>query len=194
MAKDGTNRGGARPGAGRKPKALTEKISEGKAAAVLMEPASLEGAEVPPVKDFLKSPQKSGRELVAEEVFNETFVWLKARGCEKLVTVQMVEQYAMSVSRWIQCEEIVSSTGFLAKHPTTGAAIASPYVSMSQSYMKQTNYCWMQIYQIVKENCSVEFTGNTPQDDVMERLLRARKGNVMDARKGLQRVLKRRCG
>ena len=56
MAKDGTNRGGARPGAGRKPKALTEKISEGKAAAVLMEPASLEGAEVPPVKDFLKSP------------------------------------------------------------------------------------------------------------------------------------------
>lgn len=47
---------------------------------------------------------------------------------------------------------------------------------MSQSYMKQTNYCWMQIYQIVKENCSVEFQGNTPQDDVMERLLRARKG------------------
>ena len=144
MAKDGSNRGSARPGTGRKPKALTEKISEGKTA--------------------------------AEEVYNETYVWLKARGCEKLVTVQMVEQYAMSVSRWIQCEEIVSSTGFLAKHPTTGAAIASPYVTMSQSYMKQTNYCWMQIYQIVKENCSVEFQGNTPQDDVMERLLRARKG------------------
>lgn len=177
MAKDGTNRGGARPGAGRKPKALVEKISEGKTAEVLMEPAALEGADVPPVKDFLKSPQKSGRELVAEEVYNETFAWLKARGCDRLVTVQMVEQYAMSVSRWIQCEEIVSSTGFLAKHPTTGAAIASPYVSMSQSYMKQTNYCWMQIYQIVKENCSVEWQGNTPQDDVMERLLRARKGN-----------------
>lgn len=177
VAKDGTNRGGARPGAGRKPKALTEKISEGKAAEVLMEPASLVGMEVPPVKEFLKSPQKSGRELVAEEVYKETYVWLKARGCDSLVTTQMVEQYAMSVSRWIQCEEIVSSTGFLAKHPTTGAAIASPYVSMSQSYMKQTNYCWMQIYQIVKENCSVEFSGNTPQDDVMERLLRARKGS-----------------
>ena len=176
VAKDGSNRGGARPGAGRKRKALTEKISEGKTAAVMLEPAELEGVDVPPVKDFLKSPQKSGRELVAEEVYNETYAWLKARGCEKLVTVQMVEQYAMSVSRWIQCEEIVSSTGFLAKHPTTGAAIASPYVTMSQSYMKQTNYCWMQIYQIVKENCSVEFQGNTPQDDVMERLLRARKG------------------
>ena len=90
MAKDGSRRGGARPGAGRKPKALTEKISEGKTAAVMMEPAELEGVEVPPVKDFLKSPQKSGRELVAEEVYNETYAWLKARGCEKLVTVQMV--------------------------------------------------------------------------------------------------------
>ena len=176
MAKDGSGRGGARPGAGRKPKALTEKIAEGRPAEVMMEPTELEGVDVPPVKDFLKSPQKSGRELVAEEVFNETYAWLKARGCEKLVTVQMVEQYAMSVSRWIQCEEIVSSTGFLAKHPTTGAAIASPYVSMSQSYMKQTNYCWMQIFQIVKENCSTEYDGGTPQDDTMERLLRARRG------------------
>lgn len=47
---------------------------------------------------------------------------------------------------------------------------------MRQSYIKQTNYCWMQIYQIVKENFLVEFSGNTPQDDVMERLFRARKG------------------
>ena len=31
---------------------------------------------------------------------------------------------------------------------------------------------WIQCEEIVKENCSVEFSGNTPQDDVMERLLR----------------------
>ena len=30
MAKDGTQRGGARPGAGRKPKALKEKLLEGR--------------------------------------------------------------------------------------------------------------------------------------------------------------------
>lgn len=177
MAKDGSSRGGARLGAGRKSKALTEKIGEGHSATVLLEPVSLDGMEVPPVKDFLKSPQKSGRELMAEEIYHETYNWLKARNCDRLVTVQMVEQYAMSVSRWIQCEEIVSDTGFLAKHPTTGAAIASPYVAMSQSYMKQTNYCWMQIYQIVKENCSAEFSETTPQDSIMERLLRARNRN-----------------
>jgi hypothetical protein len=80
------------------------------------------------------------------------------------------------VSRWIQCEHAISEYGFLAKHPTTNAAIASPYVTMSQNYMKQVNQIWYQIYQVVKENCSVEFSGNTPQDDVMERLLRSRKG------------------
>ena len=173
MAKDGTNRGGARVGSGRKPKALADKISKGSSAMVmeLPEPPAFEGADVPPIKEYLKARQKNGKDLCAAEVYEETWKWLKERGCDRLVNSQLVEQYAMSVSRWIQCEECISEYGFLAKHPTTGNAIASPYVSMSQTYMKQVN----QIYQIVKENCSVEFSGNTPQDDVMERLLRTRK-------------------
>lgn len=178
MAKDGTARGGARVGAGRKSKALVDKISDGRlnGAMVLPEPSNMEGADVPPVKEYLKTKQKNGKDLCAEDVYKETFEWLRARNCEKLVSGQLIEQYAMSVSRWIQCEECISEFGFLAKHPTTGNAIASPYVAMAQSYMKQVNQAWYQIYQIVKENCSVEYSGGTPQDDVMERLLRARKG------------------
>jgi len=45
---------------------------------------------------------------------------------------------------------------------------------MSRDYKKQVNADWFQIYQIVRENCAVEFDGASPQDDVMERLLRAR--------------------
>ena len=115
---------------------------------VLPEPAEIEGAVVPPVKEYLKAAQKNGKDLCAEEVY-----------------------------RWIQCEEAISEFGFLAKHPTTGNAIASPYVAMSQTYMKQVNQVWYQIYQIVKENCAVEYGGRNPQDDLMERLLTARKGN-----------------
>jgi hypothetical protein len=91
-----------------------------------------------------------------------------------LVNNQLIEQYAMSVARWIQCEEAISEFGYLAKHPTTGNAIASPYVSMSRDYKKQVNADWFQIYQIVRENCSVEYDGASPQDDLMERLLRAK--------------------
>lgn len=178
MAKDGTNRGGARVGAGRKSKALIDKINEGKPADIisLPEPVQLETADVPPVKEFMRAAQKNGKDLCAEEVFNDTFQWLKERGCEKLVNTQLIEQYAMSVSRWIQCEEAISEYGFLAKHPTTGNAIASPYVSMSRDYMKQVTNTWYQIYQVVKENCSVEYGGASPQDDLMERLLSVRRG------------------
>lgn len=174
MAKDGTQRGGARVGAGRKTKALTDKISEGATAAVLQFSEELVGADVPPVKEYLKANQKNGRDLLAEEIFSETYKWLKERGCDKAVYNQLIEQYAMSVSRWIQCEEAISEFGFLAKHPTTGNAIASPYVSMSQQYMKQVNQIWYQIFQVVRENCSTEFS-STPMDNTMERLLTARQ-------------------
>ena len=177
MAKDGTNRGGRRVGAGRKPKALTEKIQEGRLDNVLVlpEPASFDGKEMPAVKEYLKAKQKNGKDLPAEEIYIEVYVWLEERGCSKLVSSQLVEQYAMSVSRWMQCEESISEYGFLAKHPTTGNAIASPYVSMSQQYLKQSNQVWYQIYQIVKENCASPYQG-TPHDDMMERLLASRKG------------------
>lgn len=177
MAKDGTARGGARVGAGRKSKALNEKIVEGKAKKVLSfsEPAELNGEEMPPVKEYMKSRQKSGVPLCAEEVYRDTWLWLQERGCEKLVNAQLLTNYAMSVSRWIQCEECISEFGFLAKHPTTGNAIASPYVAMAQAYMKQVNSLWFQIFQIVKENCSSDYSGPNPQDDIMERLLSIRK-------------------
>ena len=179
MAKDGTARGGSRVGSGRKPKALVDKIADGRLenAMILPAPVDFEGVEVPPVKEYLKAKQKNGKDLCAEEVYRDTYAWLKARNCEQLVNNQLIEQYAMSVSRWIQCEECISEYGFLAKHPTTGNAIASPYVAMSQTYMKQVNQVWYQIYQIVMENCSVEYGGASPQDDLMERLLSARKGN-----------------
>lgn len=82
----------------------------------------------------------------------------------------------MAISRWIQCEECITEFGFLAKHPTTGNAIPSPYVAMSQSFAKLANNLWYQIYQVVRENCSSEFKGATPHDDMMERLLMARRG------------------
>ena len=170
MAKDGTNRGGARAGAGAKKKPLVDKIAEGnpgrrKLTVIdFQDTADLEG-------------QKDGKTLVAAEVYEKTWTWLAERGCAALVSPQLLERYAMSVARWIQWEEAITEYGFLAKHPTTGNAIQSPYVAMSQNFMSQTNRLWMEIYQIVKENCSSEYGGATPQDDVMERLLSARKGN-----------------
>ena len=179
MARDGTNRGGT-PGnhGGRPPTSLVDKVNAGKPALVLDLPLpdDLTGRDMPPVKEYMKEEQKSGKPLCAEEVFQETWIWLQERGCESLVSTQMVEQYAMAVARWIQCEQAISEFGFLAKHPTTGAAIASPYVAMSRDYAKQMNAAWYSIFEVVRANSMTAFEGPTPQDDVMEKLLRARKG------------------
>lgn len=139
--------------------------------------SDLEGQPMPKPSKMLSAKQKNGKKLVAAEVYKKTWNWLHERGCASLVSPELLERYAMSVARWIQCEEAITEFGFLAKHPTTGNAIQSPYVAMSQNFMSQTNRLWMEIYQIVKENCATEYNGATPQDDVMERLLLARKGN-----------------
>jgi len=162
MSKDGTVRGGPRPNAGKRAtKTLTDKIIDGKA----------DKALVPSPKDYLSDKQKGGETLGAAEIYKETYLWLKARGCEKLVSKQQIEQYAMNTARWIQCQKAISEFGFLAKHPTTGAAIASPFVSMAREFAKQMNADWYQIYQVVRDNCSVEYGSTTPHDDFMERLL-----------------------
>lgn len=182
MAKDGTNRGGARPGAGRPQKPFADKINEGnpgKRPLQVIEFKNMEdlkGEEMPKPSRMLSAKQKNGKKLLAASIYKKTWAWLEKRSCAVFVSPDLLERYAMSAARWIQCEEAVTEWGFLAKHPTTGNAIQSPYVAMSQSYMAQTNHLWDEIYQIVKDNCSSEYKGDSPQDDIMERLLRSHDG------------------
>jgi len=100
---------------------------------------------------------------------------LTDRHCSELVNPQLLESYAMAAARWLQCEEAIDNFGFLSKHPTTGAACQSPFVAMGQSYRKQMLNIWFQIYQIVRENCSSEFGGQSLKDDPMEQLLTRRR-------------------
>ena len=175
---------GPKPGSGGRPKkAIADKIQDGHPGGRPLtvidfkdSAADLEGQEMPKPSEMLSAVQKDGKKLIADEIYRKTWEWLHERGCSSLVSPQLLERYAMSAARWIQCEEAVTEYGFLAKHPTTGNAQRSPYVAMAQDYMAQTNRLWMEIFQIVRENCSSEYGGETPQDDLMEKLLTARKG------------------
>lgn len=191
MAKDGTNRGGRRVRAGDKPQPLADKITKGRAAKILEVPdlhpesileaedlegaSELDGEDMPAPSDYLSTRQKDGKPLGADELFVETWRWLKDRGCEKFVNPRLIEAYAQAFTRYIQCEEAISLYGLLGKHPTTGGAITSPFVQMSQSFQKQANLLWYEIFDIVKQNCTTAFVSN-PQDDIMEALLSGRKG------------------
>ena len=174
---------GPQPGSGGRPKkALADKIAEGnpgkRELTVLKSLPTLEGAEMPQPKSYLSDTQKNGIAFEAKEIYESLWNWLKERGCAQFVSSELIEHYAISAARLIQCEQCISEFGFLAKHPTTGAAITSPYVSIGQNYMKQTNTLWQMIYQIVRENCTTEYKGASPQDDLMERLLSTRNRSI----------------
>ena len=63
MAKDGTRRGGRRVRAGDKPKALSDKIAEGKDADNLDDATDLTGADMPSPSAYLSAQQKNGKPL-----------------------------------------------------------------------------------------------------------------------------------
>ena len=139
----------------------------------LPEGAAMEGSAMPKPSEYLSARQKNGIPLGADEIYKETWRWLKERNCERLVNKRLIESYAQAFARYIQCEEATSTYGLLGKHPTTGGVMASPFVQMSQQYQKSANLIWYEIYDIVKQNCTEVFEDNP--NDTMELLLRARR-------------------
>ena len=189
MAKDGTNRGGRRVRSGAKPNPLNEKPASGRSATRLEDPlnepfdfeggdigtgALLAGEVMPELSDYLSNIPRDGKPLGADLVYRETWQLLDTRGCSQFVSPRLIEAYAQTFARYVQCEQAISKFGLLGKHPTTGAEIASPFVAMSQSFGKQANVYWYKIYEIVRATCTTDYSGAAPGDDVMEQLLKAR--------------------
>nr|DAL39095.1 MAG TPA_asm: terminase small subunit [Caudoviricetes sp.] len=141
----------------------------------LPEGAVLEGADMPKPDEYLSAKQKNGKPLGADVIYKETWLWLKRRHCENLVNKRLIESYAQNFARYIQCEDAISTYGLLGKHPTTGGVVSSPFVQMASQFQKAANLIWMEIYDIVKQNCTEEFEDGNP-NDTMEQLLRSRKG------------------
>ena len=160
------NSGGKRVGAGRKKKPLADKITEG-------EKSFTDSKSIVTTK--LQKVVTSGmlieKDLYLEKILTHTTDWLNQRKCLELISPILLERYAISVLRWVQCENKLSEQGYIGTHPTTGADIASPFVSMSQNYMNQINRLWGEIDQIVKENCT-EVHGD--KDDPMEKFFKLR--------------------
>lgn len=167
-------RGGARPGAGRKKSAVKDKAENGNPGGRKLEVLDIpevEGVAMPKPHDFLSAEQRDGSVLQAQEIYTETWQWLKGIGCAAKVSPQLLERYAMCSARWVQCEEMTNRMGFLSKHPTTGKPIPSPFINIGINYMNQAVRLWNEIFQIVKENCSTEYGESTPQDDLMQTAL-----------------------
>lgn len=165
------NSGGARFGAGRKPKHT--KNMEIQEQGTFLEIEHL-NEECPVANSVLSIPQLDGSTLQAEEIYTNTWAWLEKRGCCSMVSPELLDRYSMMYARWLHCEEHISRLGYLGRHPTTGGEIQSPYVKMSQDYMSHVNRLWLEIYSIVKENSRGSSYGAIVDFDPMEAILRGK--------------------
>ena len=164
MAKDGTNRGGMRIGAGKKRKPSEDNLIDGTA---IFAPKT---AKKKP-KKYLTAKQADGGKLCAKRIYEEIAEWIAAHGCAAVVPTQLIADYAMATARHIQCESYLSQFGLLSKHPTTGEPISSPFFKMSNECLKLSSQLWYQIYTAVKENAPHGIIVSDPEDD-MEKLFR----------------------
>ena len=174
MAKDGTNRGGYRVGAGRKKKPLAEKILDGQASMPEKPASDAADFSIPEPREFINAEQRglAGVTNESRAIYDDTMKWLAERGCADIVPRSLVEKYAVATARWEQCDRLMSLGGITGKHPTTGAQIASPFVSMSLHWLKQANQQWHLIEAKVQEVCGDDLSKNRsdpiiPQLDVV---------------------------
>lgn len=163
MDKNGQNRGGPRRGSGRKPKNTISFEIVGNQTEQTALPA------------FMTASQRAGdAALQAAQVYAEISAWLASRHFREYVTDHALQMYSMAVARWIQAEEAVSRTGFLAKHPTTGAPVTSPYVSMTLEYQRQAQSAWWTIYNMIKDATEGKGKVEEPSNSLLD-LLRQKK-------------------
>ena len=119
-------RGGKRPGAGRKPKAVKEKADSGNPGGrrlTVLDIPNVEGSEMPKPDKILSATQKDGTTLKAAEIYERVWNWLDKLGATAYIAPEVIEQYAMCRARWLQCEEMTNELGFLSRHPTTNKPI-----------------------------------------------------------------------
>lgn len=147
MAKDGTRRGGARPGAGRpkKNKGQKPQKTESVLNSAVSSPAlsDVEKAQFPACREQLRGTD-------AEDIYYSIYKFAKDCNADKQLPQELVELFAMSYYRWADAEKSISKDGVISKHPTTGAPCKSPLVSVSDQYSKQAQNYWYAIWSIIK--------------------------------------------
>lgn len=173
--------GGKRPGSGRPRKPLAEKILEGnpgkRKAKVLDIPACAD-IPIPEPPEYLRTMVASGvsnNVPQMKDVFNETVEWLKNTGCLHLINPQLITEYSIHVTRWLECEDIVSKSLYLMhKDKDTDKKSGkinlepNPLSDQALRYWKAADTAWKKIWEIVQQN-SVQLISPTP--DVMMELL-----------------------
>lgn len=170
--------GGKRPGAGRPRKPLSVRIDEGVDGVSHARPKVVEFPEAPPetaqnnqnskskpkskrnsnaLPTFLELPSKEGDKSLptAAEIYLQTLEWVQSTGCEKFIMPQLIEDFAMTRRSYLESEYMSKKLGRVMKDGKS-----SPYVKAAIEYLKQMTALYREIWSIVAQNSTTDYTKN----------------------------------
>ena len=164
-------RGGKRTGAGRKPKALAEKILDGNpgkrdikinkfAGKTTAEVNKKQDDYIPEYIDMVA--KECGEQLpTANEILKFILDFTKSAGCEKLIAPFLLEDFAFLRRSYLECEYMNKCLGRIASKKR------SPYVVMAIDYHKEMMSVWNNIWSIVSKNTETNYES---KNDFLEML------------------------
>ena len=180
-------RGGARPGAGRKPKALSQRLVEGNRGHRPMKQVQLKGAEKngkrpkPPLFLEISTQNNANKYGSAVDFFEEIVDWLEPTGCMHLIPPTLIAQFALAKYFLLDVGDLVGRMGVInykskgrgRSGGTGGGSGGADELEITAAakgfseYLKNVTDSWNQIYTIVRDN-STTLIKNPEMDFVMK--------------------------
>jgi len=147
-------RGGKRPGAGRKPKPLADKLAAGNPGHRPLSVVEFGGSpDRPKPPEYLTLMVKHNLPIPsAVDFFNRTLDWLEPTGCMYLVPPENIANHALAKYFLTEAAYALNGTGMVGKNEK-GIGVVSGFAKAFFEALKITTQSWDAIYQVVAQNC-----------------------------------------
>ena len=180
--------GGARKNAGRKPKALADKLAAGNPGHRPLKKIEFTGKggtrRIPEPPEYLKLLEKKNKGIPKPtEIFIQTVKYLEPSECLNLIPSELIADYAMAKYYLICAQDDLSTTAIVAKNNKGDFSITS-FTEAMLKMQKNVLMTWEPIWDIVSRNSERLITN--PEQELMALVIggRARrkkpKGDDMD--------------
>ena len=166
--------GGARKGAGRKPKPLAEKLAAGNPGHRPLKkvefPGNGSGESNPP--DYLRLMEKRVIGIPTPmEIYSETVRYLEPSDCLNLIPTALIADYAMAKYFLINAQYELSKTATVAKNKQ-GEVVVTSFTEAMLKMQKNVITAWTPIWDIVSRNSERIITN--PEQDLVVAIMSGR--------------------
>ena len=161
-------KGGARKGAGRKPKPLSQKIAEGNRGKRPLKKVEFENTSydpaTPPVYLPLLEKKHGDTVTTPMEIYRETIAYLEPSGCLHLIPKALLRDYVMANYHMTQAHYELSQSSNVGKNDK-GEVVITSFADIMLKYQKNVLATWDKIWEIVSRNS--EHIMDSPEHELM---------------------------